>query len=132
MAERSADWIAQARRDLDSARWLVEGHFHEWACFAAKQAAEKAVKGVLESKGAVARGHSVTNLLLGLGEEVAVPDELVVSGRTLKASTSSAPWRTSAPSRAATRTSSSSSRMTASGSFPKQHLPHAIPLAERG
>jgi HEPN domain-containing protein len=44
MAERSADWIAQARRDLDSARWLAEGHFYEW---------------------------------------VTVPDELVVSGRTL-------------------------------------------------
>ena len=41
--ERSADWLAQAKRDLVHARHDVEAEFYEWACFSAQQAAEKAV-----------------------------------------------------------------------------------------
>lgn len=40
--------MAQAQRDLEHARLSIgSGHF-EWACFAAQQAAEKAVKAVSE------------------------------------------------------------------------------------
>ena len=45
--ERSADWMDQARGDLQHARSDVEGAFYDWACFSAQQAAEKAVKGFL-------------------------------------------------------------------------------------
>ncbi|MDQ7850022.1 MAG: HEPN domain-containing protein [Armatimonadota bacterium] len=44
MAERSRDWVEQARRDLESARLQAEGGFFEWACFVSQQAAEKAVR----------------------------------------------------------------------------------------
>jgi HEPN domain-containing protein len=44
MADRSRDWLAQAERDLEVAAELRERGTHEWACFAAQQAAEKAVK----------------------------------------------------------------------------------------
>ena len=37
MSDRARDWFNQAE---DSRRW----ERHEWACFAAQQAAEKAVK----------------------------------------------------------------------------------------
>lgn len=40
MPERSADWMVQAERDLEQARWSLEGRFFEWACFVARQAAE--------------------------------------------------------------------------------------------
>jgi hypothetical protein len=42
--ERSADWLDQARGDLQHARSDVERAFYDWACFSAQQAAEKAAK----------------------------------------------------------------------------------------
>lgn len=83
MAERSADWMAQAQRDLQHARWSLEGEFHEWACFAAEQAAEKAVKAVYARLAGAAWGHSVAELFLGLRERVEVPEEVVSLGRVL-------------------------------------------------
>jgi HEPN domain-containing protein len=66
MPERSRDWLDQAIRDLEHARWSVKGGFHEGACFVAQQAAEKAVKGLYQKLGGDAWGHSVTALLSGL------------------------------------------------------------------
>src|SRR3989304_3362701 len=63
---RSGDWLAQARRDLEHARQSIGlGHF-EWACFAAQQAAEKAAKALHLHLGTEAWGHSVFELLDGL------------------------------------------------------------------
>ena len=44
MVDRSKDWFAQAERDLDHAISSQKEGRHEWACFAAQQSAEKAVK----------------------------------------------------------------------------------------
>jgi len=44
MPNRSHDWFRQAERDLDQARDSRLSGKHEWACFAAQQSAEKAVK----------------------------------------------------------------------------------------
>ncbi len=73
--ERSRDWMTQARRDLEHARESVRVGHHEWACFAAQQAAEKAVKAVYEARHAEAWGHSVSRLLRVLGE--GIPDNLL-------------------------------------------------------
>ena len=63
---RSGDWLAQARRDLEHARQSIGlGHF-EWACFAAQKAAEKAAKALHLHLGTEAWGHSVFELLDGL------------------------------------------------------------------
>ena len=51
MAERSRDRIEQAERDLEQARWSAKGGFHEWACFASQQSAEKAVKAFYQRLG---------------------------------------------------------------------------------
>jgi len=61
--ERSADWMDQARGDLDHARHDVQAHFYDWACFSAQQAAEKAAKAVFQPIGAEAWGRSVADLL---------------------------------------------------------------------
>jgi HEPN domain-containing protein len=61
--ERSADWMDQARGDLDHARHDVQAQFYDWACFSAQQAAEKAAKAVFQSIGAEAWGHSVADLM---------------------------------------------------------------------
>ena len=63
MADRSRDWLLQAGRDLEQAKASQTEGRHEWACFAAQQAAEKAVKAVFQKIGAEAWGHSVADLL---------------------------------------------------------------------
>ncbi|MFH1570119.1 MAG: HEPN domain-containing protein [Gemmatimonadota bacterium] len=83
MAARARDWLGQARRDLEQARHSETGGFHEWACFAAQQGAEKAVKAVLQHAGATAFGHSVTGLLQALPETAGVTAELLDAAREL-------------------------------------------------
>jgi HEPN domain-containing protein len=77
MAERSGDWFAQAQRDLESARWQLQGGFHEWVCFTCQQAAEKAVKALYQHLHAVAWGHAVSRLLNELPDEIKPGEELV-------------------------------------------------------
>lgn len=83
MVSRAQDWYAQAQRDLDQARASREEGRHEWACFAAQQAAEKAVKALHLSRGQEAWGHVVARLLRELPEEIRVPAELIEKARVL-------------------------------------------------
>ena len=45
--ELAKNWLAQAERDLDAARYLLAGARYDAACFACQQAAEKALKAIL-------------------------------------------------------------------------------------
>lgn len=63
MPDRSKDWFAQALRDLEQARSSQTEGRHEWACFAAQQAAEKALKALHLSLGQEAWGHVIRRLL---------------------------------------------------------------------
>ena len=83
MVERSRDWIKQAIRDLENARYEVKGGFYEMACFLSHQSAEKAVKAVYQAIGAEAFGHSVAGLLLNLPGDFKSPSELVRMAREL-------------------------------------------------
>lgn len=56
---------------------------HEWACFAAHQGAEKAVKALHLHLGQEAWGHVVARLLEELPEAARAPRELVDKGRVL-------------------------------------------------
>ena len=75
MANRARDWLAQASRDLDQAEDSRAAGRHEWACFAAHQAAEKAAKALHLHLGQEAWGHVVARLLQELPVEV--PAELI-------------------------------------------------------
>ena len=74
MASRHEDWFRQGERDpstplracLAHALHALEDGDHEWACFAAQQGAEKAVKAVFQKQGGDAWGHSVAALLEAL------------------------------------------------------------------
>jgi HEPN domain-containing protein len=77
MAERSQDWFAQAQRDVESARWQLQGGFYEWVCFTCQQAAEKAVKALYQRLNAVAWGHAVSRLLNELPGETVPHEELI-------------------------------------------------------
>jgi HEPN domain-containing protein len=70
MSDRSKDWLAQAEKDLEQAESSQSGGRHEWACFAAQQAAEKAVKALHLFKGQEAWGHVVAKLLEELSLEL--------------------------------------------------------------
>ena len=70
MSDRSKDWLAQAERDLEQAKSSRAEGRHEWACFAAQQSAEKAVKALHLSLGQEAWGHVVAKLLRELPIDV--------------------------------------------------------------
>ena len=83
MGARYADWLRQAEADLRHAGHAREGGAHEWACFAAQQAAEKAIKAVLPSGRADARGHAVTALIGQVATAGDVGPELIECAKTL-------------------------------------------------
>lgn len=83
MSERSRDWLNQAKRDLENARWEHSGGYYEWCAFVCQQAAEKGVKAVYQKFGGEAWGHSLVNLLSGLQEKVAIDDAVLAAGRML-------------------------------------------------
>jgi HEPN domain-containing protein len=83
MANRAGDGLAQAARDLEHARHARDDGDHEWACFAAQQSAEKAVKAALLALGGVGWGHSVLRLLADLGQRQPLPSDLLDAARRL-------------------------------------------------
>ncbi|MBO9371063.1 MAG: HEPN domain-containing protein [Chloroflexi bacterium] len=83
MVQRARDWLRQAERDLEQAEDSRQAGRHEWACFAAQQAAEKAVKALHLHYGQEAWGHVVARLLRELPPQVAVPALLVEKARVL-------------------------------------------------
>lgn len=83
MPNRARDWLDQALRDIEQAEDSRRAGRHEWACFAAQQAAEKAVKALHLHQGQEAWGHVIARLLHELPNAVPVPQELIDKGRVL-------------------------------------------------
>ncbi len=83
MPNRAPDWLAQAERDFEQAGASRRDGRHEWACFAAHQAAEKAVKALHLHRGQEAWGHVVARLLAELPS--AAPATLIDKARVLDA-----------------------------------------------
>ena len=84
MSDRSADWLAQAERDLEHAAKDVRDGYYEHACFESQQAAEKAVKAVYQRLHSEAWGHRAAKLLEGLsGLETPPPPELINFGKMI-------------------------------------------------
>lgn len=83
MPNRFRDWLRQAERDLEHARSSQVSGQHEWACFAAQQAAEKAIKALHLRLGADAWGHVIAELLQELAAPIVVPPELMQKASVL-------------------------------------------------
>lgn len=66
MASRESDWLRQAQRDLEVARTTSQAGQFDWACFAAQQAAEKALKALYQHHHAEGWGHVLARLVEGL------------------------------------------------------------------
>lgn len=76
MANRATDWLRQANQDLEHAEESRERGRHEWSCFAAHQAAEKAIKALHLRHGQEAWGHVVAKLIDELPEGLELPDSM--------------------------------------------------------
>ncbi len=83
MAAKYDSWLRQARRDLEHAERSLEHGYYEWACFAAQQSAEKAVKAVFLKANAAAWGHCVSVLLQQLPAPWEADPSLVDAAREL-------------------------------------------------
>jgi HEPN domain-containing protein len=83
MPSRTHDWLNQAVRDLEQAQDSRHAGRHEWACFAAQQAAEKAVKALHLHLGQEAWGHVIAKLLQELPEAVQMKENLIEKARVL-------------------------------------------------
>ncbi len=83
LAGRSRDWWSQAVRDLKFAEESINGEWHEWACFAAHQAAEMAVKALCLHLGRELKGNVVSRLLNELPSSTSVDEDLVESAKVL-------------------------------------------------
>ncbi|MGE5481762.1 MAG: HEPN domain-containing protein [Bacteroidota bacterium] len=83
MPNRAADRFRQAEKDCRHAIASRNAGDHEWACFAAQQAAEKAVKALHLFIGQEAWGHVTAKLLKELPAELSVPPTLVQKAMVL-------------------------------------------------
>jgi HEPN domain-containing protein len=85
MPDRSGDWFAQAERNMAQGRESAAARRHEWACFAAQQAAEMAVKALHLKLGQEGSGHVVRRLFEELPPRVEVPAAWMDAARVLDA-----------------------------------------------
>jgi len=83
MTSRARDWFNQAEKDLEQAQDCQQAGRHEWACFVAQQAAEKAVKALHLHLGQEAWGHVIAKLVDELPESVRDARELIDKARVL-------------------------------------------------
>ena len=84
MPNRWRDWFTQSERDLEQAEDSRRAGRHEWACFAAHQAAEKAVKALHLKLGQEVWGHVIARLLSELGGAgLTAPADLIDKARVL-------------------------------------------------
>jgi len=77
LVDRSRDWIRQAERDLENAKYEFKDGYFEWTCFLTQHASEKAVKAVFNRLGLEAFGHSVAGLLSKLPNEYRPEEDLI-------------------------------------------------------
>jgi HEPN domain-containing protein len=83
MGNRYKDWWRQAEADLRHARNALADGDYEWSCFAAQQAAEKAIKALFQKLGMDAWGHTLTVLIGNLPSTIQPPTELINYARIL-------------------------------------------------
>lgn len=82
MPSRPLDWLNQSERDLEEAEDSMKNAKYEWACFAAQQSAEKAVKALYNALNKEIWSHSISRMLSQLGE-YKVDNEIIERSKEL-------------------------------------------------
>ncbi len=77
MPSRARDWLNQAARDLERALDSKQAGRHEWACFAAQQAAAKTAKALQIYSGQRTKIYAILDIFKQLPETVRVPVRLI-------------------------------------------------------
>lgn len=77
------EWLEDARRDFEEARDRFRAGVYTEACFHSHQAAEKAIKALLYSRGEIAIGHNLEMLLKGLRKYGLEIDDLMDDAKQL-------------------------------------------------
>jgi HEPN domain-containing protein len=80
---RTTDWFRQAEADLRAAEDSIATAHYEWAAFQAQQAAEKAVKALVQFLHGAVRGHSITEILQQLPAMIQAPGAVLDAARLL-------------------------------------------------
>jgi len=81
---RWKDWYEQGNRDLDRALLDIEhNYYYEWACFTAQQSAEKVIKALALRLGLTMWGHSLTEMLKILSQQVNIEKDIIDNGKLL-------------------------------------------------
>ena len=75
--------MEQGQRDLRHATHSVDAADYEWAAFAAQQAAEKALKALILSRGGEPWGHLTTALAEAVSGDIQVPPAVLDAARRL-------------------------------------------------
>lgn len=80
---RWGDWMGQAEEEYATAEWLLQGERFAWCCFTCEQAAEKALKAVLEARSEPHLGHHLPGLLESIAADPPAPRALRAACRRL-------------------------------------------------
>lgn len=81
MPSRAKDWLRQSERNLKSAQLNYEAGLYEETCYESQQAAEKAIKGLLNYMHKELKGHSITILLKSLN--IDIPEDILICAQEL-------------------------------------------------
>jgi len=80
---RTVDWIEEAKGEFKAAEDLLKTSNYAWCCFTCHQAAEKALKAILEHLGSPTAGHNLIALVNEISKIVQVPREAEAACRVL-------------------------------------------------
>ncbi len=80
MGEEVSNWLAQAKKDLDTAEYTFQGKYFEAAAFFSQQAVEKGLKALyIKKNGELFKTHD----LVLLAKKTGLPEELVELCKTI-------------------------------------------------
>ena len=77
MKKEAESWLRQGEKDLKHAEKSIEFEDYEWACFSAHQAVEKVIKALFRLINIDVWGHSISQLLQNLPENLR-PDQNLI------------------------------------------------------
>ena len=80
---RTTDWMEQSKGEFKAASDLFATSNYAWCCFACHQAAEKALKAILEYFGSPTIGHNLIALTNEVSKFTTTPSETEVASRIL-------------------------------------------------